>query len=272
MEVYTLATPREQLADALKQARIDAGYPYQRLLAKRLAVSRPVISRAENPAEVVPAPGLITRWADVTGADVDALNDLAKRARNPRSLFIRWADDYEQRATLIREFAPLLIPGLFQTEDYARALVSWKPFSASDVEDTLRERLARQSVLDRAELRVLLLGSVLRREVGNAQVMSEQIDHLLNLGARASVTLQIVPDTPDVAGALSGVFAIATQGTHDIAVLADSLVQSTVHIETDLIERACLVFDGLRADALPWQMTREFLTEVGNTWKQQTTG
>jgi hypothetical protein len=266
-----LATPREQLAIALKQARIDAGYPSQRLLAKRLSVSRPVVSRAENPAEVVPVSGLITKWADVTGANVDDLNDLAKRARNPRSLFIRWADDFEQRATLLREFAPLLVPGLLQTEGYARALVTWKPFSASDVDATLRERLARQSVLDHAELRVLILGSLLHRGVGNAQVMSEQIDHLLNLGARASVTLQIVPDTPDVAGALGGAFAIASQGTSDIAALADSLVQSTVHVESDLIERACLVFDGLRASALPWIQTREFLTEVGQTWKQQET-
>jgi len=266
-----MSTPREQLANALRQARIDAGYPSQRDLAKRLQVSRPVISRAENAAEAVPSPALIVRWADVTSANVDALNDLAKRARNPRSLFIRWADDYEQRATMIRWFEPQLVPGLQQTENYARALVNWKPFSASDVETTLRERLERQSILDHAELRVLILGSVLHREVGSPSVMAEQCDHLLSLGGRASVTLQVVPDTPDVAGALGGAFAIASQGTADIAVLADSLVQSTVHVESDLIERACLVFDGLRASALPWNQTREFLTEVGSTWKQRIT-
>ena len=266
-----MATPREQLANALRQARIDAGYPYQRLLAKRLTVSRPVVSRAENPAEVVPAPGLIIRWAEVTGANVDDLNDLAKRARNPRSLFIRWSDDFEQRATLIRWFEQGLIPGLIQTESYMHAVASWKPFSAN-VEANLASRLARQSVLDRAELRVLILGSVVHREVGNAQVMSEQIDHLLNLGERPNITVQIVPDTPDVAGALGGAFAIATQGTSDIAVLADSLVQSTVHIETDLIERALRVWDGLHAEAVSWSQTRKFLMEAGSTWKQQATG
>jgi transcriptional regulator with XRE-family HTH domain len=261
-----VATPREQLAHALRQARIDAGYPSQRELAKRLSVSRPVISRAENASEAVPSPGLIVRWADVTGADVDVLNDYAKRARSPRSLFVKWAEDFEQRATLIRWFEPLLIPGLLQTESYARALTTWKPFS-TDSDTRLAKRLARQSVLDQAELRVLILGSVLHREVGDASVMREQIDHLLSVGSRSSVTLQIVPDTPSVAGALGGAFAIATQGTSDIAVLADSLVQSSVHTESDLIERACLVFDGLRADALPWSMTRDLLVQAGEQWK-----
>jgi transcriptional regulator with XRE-family HTH domain len=265
-----MATPREQLADALKQARIDAGYPSQRELARRLTVSRPVVSRAENPAEAVPAPGLIIKWAAVTGASVDDLNDLAKRARNPRSLFIRWADDFEQRATLIRWFEPLLVPGLAQCEGYARALVNWKPFS-TDAETKLSTRLGRQSVLERAEFRVLLLGSVLHREIGDASVMCEQIDHLLSLGARTSVQLQIVPDTPDVGGALGGAFSVASQGTHDIAVFTDSTVQSGVYVETDLIERALRVWDGLHANALPWNQTRELLTEAGQTWKQRTT-
>jgi transcriptional regulator with XRE-family HTH domain len=264
-----MTTPREQLATALRQARIDAGYPSQRDLAKRLTVSRPVISRAENAAEAVPSPGLIVRWAEVTGADVDTLNDYAKRARSPRSLFVKWAEDFEQRATLIRWFEPLLIPGLIQTENYARSLVSWKPFSLK-AEMNLAERLARQSVLDRAELRVLLLGSVLYRKVGEASVMSEQIEHLLSIGARPSVTIQIVPDTPEVAGALGGAFAIATQGTADIAVLADSLVQSSVHTESDLIERAVRVWDGLHVSALPWTQTREVLMEAGKRWKTTT--
>jgi transcriptional regulator with XRE-family HTH domain len=264
-----MATPREQLSIALKQARIDAGYLSHAALAKVLKVSRAVVSRAEQDTQPVPSPGLILRWAEATNADLDALNDLAKRARNPLSLFVRWADDFEQRATLIRWFEPMLIPGLLQSEAYARALTMWKPFSASDVEATLRERLERQSILERAELRVLLLGSVLQREVGNAAVMAQQLDHLISLGGRASVTLQIVPDIPSVAGALGGAFAIATQGTSDIAVLTDSLVQSSVHVESDLIERACLVFDGLRADALPWSQTREQLAQAGESWKQR---
>jgi transcriptional regulator with XRE-family HTH domain len=261
-----MATPREQLAEVLRQARIDAGYGSHAKLAKRLTVSRPVISRAENPRDAVPSPGLITAWAQATNADLVKLNDYAKRARSPRSWFARWAEDFEQRATMLRWFEPLLVPGLLQTESYARAVLSWKPDRGS-TEDNLQERLERQSVLDRAELRVVMLGSVLHREVGNCEVMAEQIDHLLAVGDRPSVMLQIVPDTPDVAGALGGAFAIATEGAADVAAFTDSSVKGSVFTDPDLIARAIRVWDGLRADALPWTQTQDLLGKAGEKWK-----
>jgi hypothetical protein len=230
-----------------------------------LQVSRPVVSRAENPREPVPRDELIEPWADVTGADKAELLELAKRARNPRNWFAVWGDDFEQRATLLREFAALLIPGLLQTPDYARATLAWKPNSA-DAEAKLAERLARQSVLDRADLRVLILGSVLYREVGDASVMCEQIQHLLSVGERLSVTLQIVPDTPAIAGALGGAFAIATEGNTDTAAYSGSLINGTVHTDAALIQHAVKMFDGLRADAIPWSQTRDFLVQAGERW------
>jgi Domain of unknown function (DUF5753) len=169
---------------------------------------------------------------------------------------------------MLRWFEPLLVPGLIQTESYARAVVSWKPFSA-EVDSSISERLARQSVLDRAELRILLLGSVLYREVGDASVMSEQIDHLLNLGSRPSITIQIVPDTPDIAGALGGAFAIATEGATEVATYAESLVKGSVYTDTDLIARASRVWDGLHADAVSWSQTRDQLGQAGEKWKAQ---
>jgi transcriptional regulator with XRE-family HTH domain len=264
-----LATPREQLADILRQSRIDAGYAAQRDLAKVLTVSRPVITRAENPREAVPSPGLLAAWAKATKAPLAVLNDYATRARSPRSWFAKWADDFEQRATLLRWFEPLLVPGLLQTEAYARAVASWKPFSAN-TETNLTERLARQSVLERAELRVLLIGSVLHREVGNREVMAEQLAHLFDLGSRPNITIQVVPDTPDVAGALGGAFAIATEGATDTAAYADSLIQSGVYTDTDLIARAGRVWDGLHANAVSWSQTRDLLGKAGEKWKTAT--
>lgn len=260
-----MATPREQLANALRQARIDAGYESHAALAKVLNVSRPVISRAENPREAVPSLALLESIAEATGADLATINGYAQRARSPRNWFAKWADDFEQRATMIRWFEPLLVPGLIQTENYMRAVLGWKPFRA-DTDTRLSTRLARQSVLDHAELRILLLGSVLNREVGDASVMCEQVQHLLDIGERPSVSLQIVPDTPAVAGALGGAFAIATEGSADTAAYADSLVQSGVYTTPDQITRAVRVWDGLRSDALPWSQTRDFLDQAGSRW------
>jgi transcriptional regulator with XRE-family HTH domain len=160
-----MATPREQLADALRNARQDAGFASHHQLAKQLLVSRSVLSRAENPREGVPSDNIIKAIAHATNADVATLLEWAKRARSPRSFFAKWSEDFEQRATMIRWFEPLLVPGLFQAEAYARVVVSWKPFSV-DSEARLSTRLARQSIVDRAEIRTLMLASVLDREVG----------------------------------------------------------------------------------------------------------
>jgi hypothetical protein len=260
-----MATPREQLAEVLRKSRINAGFESHGALARKLNVSRPVVTKAENPAHPVPSDAILAAWAGATGAGLDVLIDLAQRARSgPPGWFAKWAD-IEARASLIRWFEPLLVPGLIQTEPYARAVLAWKPDSGS-AEANLTTRLARQSVLDRAELRVVILGSVLNREVGDASVMCEQIEHLLAVGSRPSVMIQIVPDIPAVAGALGGAFAIATEETADVAAYTDSIVKGGVYTDPDLISRAARVFDGLRADALPWTQTQDLLRKAGERW------
>jgi hypothetical protein len=260
-----MATPREQLAALLRQARLDAGFGSHGALARKLNVSRPVVTRAENPGHPVPSDAVLAAWAGATGAGLDVITDLAQRARSgPPGWFAKWAD-IEARASLIRWFEPLLVPGLIQVEAYARAVLSWKPDSGG-AEANLRTRLARQSLLDRAELRVVILGSVLNREVGDASVMCEQMEHLLAVGGRPSVMIQIVPDTPEVAGALGGAFAIATEGPADVAAYTDSIVKGGVYTDPDQIARAARVFGGLRADALPWTQTQDLIRKAGERW------
>lgn len=260
-----MATPREQLASILRQSRLEAGYKSHGALARKLNVSRPVVTKAENPAHPVPSDAVLAAWAGATGAGLDVLTDLAQRAKSgPPGWFAKWAD-IEARASLIRWFEPLLIPGLLQVESYASAVLAWKPDSAS-TEANLKNRLARQSVLDRAELRVVILESVLNREVGDAATMSEQMQHLLAVGGRPSVMLQVVADIPAVAGALGGAFAIATEGIADVAAYAESNIQGAVYTDPDLVARAARVFDGLRADALPWTQTQDLLMKAGERW------
>jgi hypothetical protein len=144
-------------------------------------------------------------------------------------------------------------------------VLSWKPESAS-THANLENRLARQSVLDRAELRLIILETVLNREVGDAVTMAGQIEHLLAVGGRPTVTLQVLPDTPAVAGALGGAFAIASEGAADIATYSESIVEGTVHTDPDLVARAVRLFDWLRAEALPWAQTQDLLRKAGERW------
>src|SRR5580704_19071261 len=66
----------------LRQSRLNAGYESHGALAKRLNVSRPVVTRAENAAHPVPSDAVLAAWAGATGAGLDTLTDLAQRAKS----------------------------------------------------------------------------------------------------------------------------------------------------------------------------------------------
>ena len=111
-----MPTPREQLASILKQSRINAGFDSHGALAKRLNVSRPVVSKAENPAQPVPSDALLAAWAGLTGAPLDPLMELAHRAKSGTP---EWFMPYlaaESVASMLRYWCPLLLPGVLQTE------------------------------------------------------------------------------------------------------------------------------------------------------------
>ena len=111
----TVATAREQLADALKQSRLEAGFESHGTLAKRLNVSRPVVSKAENPGHPVPSDAILAAWAGATGIGLDVLMDLAERSRSGTpDWFMPWRQA-EAEATILRYWSPFVIPGIGQT-------------------------------------------------------------------------------------------------------------------------------------------------------------
>jgi transcriptional regulator with XRE-family HTH domain len=115
-------TPREELADLLQRARVEAGYGSQGALAKRLNVSRPVISKAESASQPPPSEAILAAWAGATGAPLDRLNELAERARSGvPDWFVPWLAP-ESNATLLRYWSPFIVPGIAQTKAYMHAL------------------------------------------------------------------------------------------------------------------------------------------------------
>src|SRR6202167_3946938 len=119
-----MTTPREQLANMLRQSRIDAGYGSHGALAKRLNVSRPVVTRAENAAHPVPSDAVLAAWAGATGAALDTLTDLAHRAKSGTPDWFMSYRQAESEADTLRCWAPAVIPGLLQIESYACAVLS----------------------------------------------------------------------------------------------------------------------------------------------------
>jgi transcriptional regulator with XRE-family HTH domain len=190
----------------------------------------------------------------------------------------RWFLDWvkaEREALTLRMWQVELVPGLLQTADYARELFrAWQPASADDELDGLvNSRLERQAILDKPdppELWVVLDESVLHRLIGSAKTMSDQLEHLMDMSARPSVAVQVVPAGSGAHAGLLGAFALAAvDGSPDILYL-DTAVQGQTVIETALVRKAASVFNRLHADALPRAASRDLIGKVANErWTTQ---
>ena len=189
-----MPTPREQLADVLRRSRLDAGYESHGALAKRLNVSRPVVSKAENPAHPPPSDAILAAWAGATGVALDTLTELARRARSGTPDWFMSYKQAEAQASILRCWSPLLVPGLLQCESYMRAVLSVEPYTAQRLDELVSARLERQAVLGRAYLTAVIDQHVLHRLIGSAAVMAEQCAHLADMAERPQVALHVVPE------------------------------------------------------------------------------
>ena len=115
-------------------------------------------------------------------------------------------EDYQQFIGLEHEAATIavwhvdVVPGLLQTEEYARNIISSysrvEPIAPGMIGRLVRVRTRRQQVLDREELQqlsVVLDESILKRRIGNEAVMHDQLQRLLREAGRPNLTLQILP-------------------------------------------------------------------------------
>jgi transcriptional regulator with XRE-family HTH domain len=127
-----------------------------------------------------------------------------------------WFETYvglEQATSLIRTYELQFVPGLFQTEDYARAVtvLGHRAASATDIERRVSLRLMRQQILTRPEpprVWAVIDESALRRPLGGRDVMRGQLRHLIELTEMPEVTLQVMPFDRGGHSAAGGSFAI----------------------------------------------------------------
>jgi transcriptional regulator with XRE-family HTH domain len=124
-----------------------------------------------------------------------------------------WLIALEADAESESHFAPIVIPGLLQTEDYARAITGSSLLipSPGEVSQVSQVRMMRQQVLTRdapLKLRVVIDASVLRRQIGSAETMNGQLLHLVEMAGRPNVSIHVLPVAAGPHLALSGVFTI----------------------------------------------------------------
>ncbi|MEV5232773.1 helix-turn-helix domain-containing protein [Streptomyces pseudogriseolus] len=187
-----------------------------------------------------------------------------------REAFPDWSRkfmEYSERAVAVREYAAHVVPGLLQTEEYARAVL--KVGRTLDGEDQLAERVAvrmerqkRLGAADRPELWVVLDEAVLRRPVGGMPVMRDQLTRLLSTGTESHITVQVLPFDQGEHDVMGGSLTVLTMPDGTEVTYTEGAHYGQLVEDPDEVRRFSLTYDRLRAAALPPLMSLDMIRSV----------
>lgn len=198
-------TAATELGAALAKYRTAANLSL-RALGDRVGMSNAKISLWENGHRLPSLEdlGKVLDEFGVVGDERERLLAMRREAEGPGVLLssraivggqLKNLIEQEQVARRITDVAPLLVPGLLQTADYARAILS----EDSDTDTRVTLRMGRREILrrtrDPVELHALIDDEVFSRGFVTPAVMAEQLNHLLTMAKLPNVTIQLVPST-----------------------------------------------------------------------------
>ncbi|MDF5751248.1 helix-turn-helix transcriptional regulator [Spongiactinospora sp. TRM90649] len=199
---------------------------------------------------------------------------LEREARSPR-WSIRWTEEIEPFASVLRTWTPVVIYGLFQVEAYVRALFASSPSAppeADQVEEQIRIRMRRKSLLERNPLPIiwdLVDEGALHRPVGGPVVLVEQLRALLEISDHPGVTIQIVPMTADCASSLMGGFVLAEVSGRPDALLMESTAGGIVATDPLVIAEHQKYHDMVRAHAYPKMQSQQTIRDAIDKWTKR---
>ncbi|MCZ0979899.1 helix-turn-helix transcriptional regulator [Streptomyces diastatochromogenes] len=219
---------------SLKTLRVRAKMEREEL-GKRLGYSASTIASFEQ-GRRIPPPRAVDKSDEAldAGGLLKVWKDELERAQYP--VFFQGMAQLEKQAVELLAYDTLAVKGLLQTEEYMRAvLINRRPaLDAETIEQRVTARLARQAIFDRRPapfLSFVMCESVLRRQFGGKEVLRGQLEHLLLIGQRRNVELQVMPlDCADNAG-VDGPFTVITREDGKRFVYAEA--QGTSALETD---------------------------------------
>jgi len=226
-----LGSQLRRLREASEITRTDAGYTIR---ASESKISRLELGRVGFKERDVA--DLLTMYGVTDPGERELFLDMVRHANVPgwwrrySPVMPNWFEDYvglEESASRIQTYELQLIPGLMQTEDYARAVATHgRPeFAPEETERRISLRMRRQQVLHRIDapkLWAVLDESVLHRAVGGRRVLLAQIERLLEISKLPNITLQILPYR------LSGYVA---EGSFTILRFAEPELPDVVYVE-----------------------------------------
>ncbi|WNM29162.1 helix-turn-helix transcriptional regulator [Streptomyces sp. Li-HN-5-11] len=250
----------------VRRLRTAAGLTQAELGAKTHVVSTR-ITQIERASGAKPTLELARALDAVLGAD-NLLVDLWPYVY--REAFPDWSRAfiaYSERAVSIRQYAAHVVPGLLQTQDYARAVLSVGVTLSGDeqLEERLTARMGRQERLlspDRPELWVVLDEAVLRRPIGGRGVMRSQLARLLEAAEERHITIQVLPFDQGEHDAMGGSLTVLTLPDDSEVAYTEGAHYGQLVEEPTEVGRFAVTYDRLRAEALPPLMSLDMIRSV----------
>jgi hypothetical protein len=225
MGATTSVTPRALTLSGLLKTAIEESPLSVRAVAKLMSVSHPTVlgwidsdNRRVPNAETVAA---LLAHLGVNGDRRERILEIARMKDEPDWLTTGRAGisqqlagvmELERSAVAMVDWSPLCVPGMLQTDRYARAIIGSNPrLGATEVDHLVKVRLGRQNALMREKpvrLTALLGVPAIQGGIGGRDVMAEQLRYLVRASTFGTVTLQVVGVDGDWHGGLSGPFLL----------------------------------------------------------------
>lgn len=259
-------------------------------VAQRLGWSASKVSRVEN-ARIRLKPTDIERLLslyEVTGERRDTLIALIEQDGNKR-----WWDAYadilspdvltlisfEAEASSELNYEPMVVPGLLQTEAYARQVIyMWQSVMTTpppELERRLEVRLTRQRVIssgDPLRLSVIIDEAVLRRQIAERSVMREQLHHLVDVSELPNVELRILPLSGLHVTAAGPMISLHIPEFGDVVYLEDFTNGHLYIDDAAVIYQHVLVFTQLSNASLSVDASRQLIKETADELWSPTEG
>jgi transcriptional regulator with XRE-family HTH domain len=265
-----LGTQLRRLREAQGITREDAGY---RIRASESKISRMELGRVGFKERDVA--DLLTLYGVDDGNERDALVTLAREANAPgwwhqyADVLPDWFQTYvglEEAASVLRVYEVQFVPGLLQTADYARAVMTrgWPGAPPEDIERRVSMRITRQELLTKhggPRLWAVVDEGALRRPVGSPEVFRSQLEHLIRVTQDARITLQVTPFGTGGPIAEAGAFTIMRFPEEDLpdVVYLEQLTSALYLDKRDDVERYSEVMERLSVESEPPERTADIL-------------
>lgn len=282
MERYSPSVRRRRLGRALKTLRESAQLPGRdkqgmtsEEAARELGIDQSTLSKIETAARAITRPMLLglLKVYDADSRTTDELLALHAKAKEagwfqPFGVQPGAYIDWESEATKIQDWEPLLIPGLLQTTPYTEAVM------VASMPDLSSEEQAQQTAIRRERTEILnnlgdtqlwyIVGeAAFRTVVGSAEIMRDQVGHILSVvDGVPGVTVQVLPYESGAHMAMTGAFSVLTfSDLPPLGAVEHVLTTAWFEKQRDL-NILTTAFGRLSAQALPPKESREWMEKV----------